>query len=204
MTLNFSINHIKFISIILLFIQSLLRGRNARDKRDSILLQLGLFFTVFADLFLTVLGFNVPGVAMFCFVQIIYIARYDIIGFGSTIKWLSFSLLILICVLLLLTYYGDLKDFTIPVSVFYSICLYTSVNKSIKAVKYNKGTYPHASKYLIPMAMILFLLGDINVALSYLKIHPRLTSKLVWVFYLPSQILLVESIGDVRKDENSL
>lgn len=48
---------------------------------------------------------------------------------------------------------------------------------------------------MILIGMILFLLGDINVAMSYISKEISVSlgnnfSLLIWVFYLPSQALL--------------
>lgn len=181
-------NHIKFMTIVLLFLITAFYNKKIISKRDISLLQLGMFFTVLADFHLIMLRNNTSGVGLFCVVQIIYIARYDLVKFELTMKRLSIILIIIIFTFLFLIYLNKSIDFIIPISVFYSICLCTSLYKSVKAMKYDN--YPYPNKYLIAWGMVLFLLCDINVALSYTKISYDITSKLIWIFYFPSQLLL--------------
>jgi hypothetical protein len=87
----------------------------------------------------------------------------------------------------------------LPISLFYGICLLISVIKAIKASINN--LYTSKSKHMIVFGMVLFLLCDTCVALSNITvIFPlsgykmtslhTISSLLIWVFYLPSQLLL--------------
>ena len=65
--------------------------------------------------------------------------------------------------------------------------------EAIKAYRYN--LYPEPNKYLMLFGMLLFLFGDINVGLAYLlkgssTSFYNISIQLIWVFYLPSQVLL--------------
>lgn len=165
------------------------------NKLDTRLLQMGMFFTVLADFFLVISEDNAIGVALFCVVQIIYISRYDVDGFSLIITRLTVEL-----VTILIGYYLINKlivklDFIIPLAFFYSICLLTSVFKSIKIFKTNK--YPNPNKYMIILGMFLFLLCDICVGLSNLI---GIFYNLIWLFYIPSQILLALSGYDYKRN----
>jgi len=77
------------------------------------------------------------------------------------------------------------------IAIIYSVLLITSLLIALK------------SEGLIPYALVLFFLCDINVALSHIfEAYPMsignielsfITGFLVWIFYLPSQLLLTLS-----------
>jgi len=93
----------------------------------------------------------------------------------------------------------------IPISLFYFICLLTSVSRAILVWKNN--LYPSPSKYRIVFGMIFFFLCDMCVALSNISgllplkgdnlLYIQKTSSiLIWFFYIPSQLLLALSGND--------
>jgi len=205
-------NHIKYVCILLCFLLSILSTKNLLadtdndivNHRDILLLQLAMFITVLADLCLIIFGFFILGVALFSLVQITYCVRY-------TTKKLKATLVDFFVIFLCLVFlYGLANLFIvginilIPVSIFYSICLLSSVIKAIGAFKNN--LYPPPSKYMIVLGMILFLLCDICVALLAISVVFPLPSYfiirfqqiiffLIWFFYIPSQLLLSLSGG---------
>ncbi|MCB2291132.1 lysoplasmalogenase family protein [Clostridium sp. CS001] len=205
--------YIKYMSIILCFILSilpikkLLGGRDIVNNsythianyRDRLLLQFGMFITVIADLCLVIFDFYILGVVFFSMVQIIYSVRYD--PKKQKVTLINFFIAFQFIVLSYFTVRLFIREISIllPISLFYSICLLTSVIKAIKAFKSN--LYPLPNKYMVVLGMILFLLCDICVALSNvttilpIEAHfiislQQIASFLIWVFYLPSQLLL--------------
>ena len=70
--------YLKFSSIILCFIISLLIGSNGFNNRDVFLLQLARLFTLVADYFLLLSSNYILGVLSFCVVQLIYIERHSL------------------------------------------------------------------------------------------------------------------------------
>ena len=196
-------DYIKYLCIILCFLLSLIFTKNSiADKdnnKDIVLLQLGMFITVFADLCLVIFNFYILGIVFFSMVQIIYAMRYS--GKKSKITLINF-LIIFLCILLLYIVANVFIvkiNVLLPFSLFYSICLLTSVIKAIEAFKDN--LYPSPIKYKVVLGMILFLLCDICVALSNIATHlplealdlknlEQISRYLIWVFYLPSQLML--------------
>ena len=195
-----SSNRIKFISIILCFIISLLGKEYGLGVNDVFLLRLGLFITIIADLFLLVLDSHfILGVFLFSIVQIIYIIRYDNKKNYLKVKKFTSLLLILIFMYGIINSFIVKIDFLIVIGFYYAITLLTSLIKSIKACKYK--IYPSPNRYMIVIAMVLFLLCDINVFLYNLidfiplsaqagKTIYNISSISMWLFYLPSQVLL--------------
>jgi len=195
--------YIKYLCVLLCFLLSIVSKRkpiiDTGNYTDIFLLRLALFITVFADLCLVIFEVNILGVVLFCLVQITYSVRYTTVKIKTTL--ISFFIIFQCIVLTYLIACLFIREINIllPISIFYFICLFTSVSKAIKACKNN--LYPFPNKFMIALGMILFLLCDLCVFLSYINIKLPLTgnfirsvqqiaSLLVWVFYLPSQLLL--------------
>ncbi len=82
--------------------------------------------------------------------------------------------------------------------LFYGICLLTSFRRAFKAYKYK--IYPEPNRQMILIGMTLFLLCDINVGLynilgymGKVDVFYNISFVSMWLFYLPSQILLALS-----------
>lgn len=171
--------------------------------KDTTLLRLGLFITIIADLFLLVLDSHyIIGVFLFSIVQILYIIRYDNKNTKRQIKFFITIFLSLLLIYMALDFFIIEVDFLLLVGLFYAICLIISVLKGIKA--YENNSYPSPNKYLIAIGMIFFLFCDINVFLynflGSIFISSEIVEKLynisfiaMWLFYLPSQVLLAIS-----------
>lgn len=181
---------IRFAIVVFCFLLTIF-CKKTLNKLDIQLLRLGMFFTVIADLCLIILDYYIIGVSLFCIVQIIYIARYDMEYFRSALKILPIVLLFLLIAYLLLGYFNYNVDLLIFLSLFYGVCILFSLYISVKIIR--KGKYPYPNNQLILYGIVLFICCDINVALSYMGVLDNLTFNLIWVFYLPSQSLLALS-----------
>lgn len=188
---------LKYISIVFCFIVSLLTGKDGLSRKDTSLLQAGLFVTLLADLFLLILNYYVVGIILFSIVQIIYFVRYK--SYNSYRVNLDLTKFIFIFLFIIFTWFTiDIKwiniDFLYAIAVFYSICFLFSITEAIKSFRNNK--YPYCNRYVILLGMALFVLCDISVAISNLAGRFNLSvyfSVLIWLFYLPSQVLLAIS-----------
>ena len=189
----------KYFSIILCFLLAWSLSPNPINKLDYYLLQLGLFLTLFADLCLLLLNIFPLGIAMFCLVQITYSIRYNHDHFKRLIKFFLAAAFIIIMTYILLDRSNIHLDLVFPISLFYALCLFTSVITALRG--FIKKTYPSPNKYFILIGMLLFLLCDINVGIFNVTnlIYPSSTTItqlslisgfLMWFFYLPSQLLL--------------
>ena len=197
--------YIKYLCIVLCFWLSILTTKNLSidadivNHRDTLLLQLGMFITVIADLCLVIFNFYILGVIFFSLVQITYCVRYTTKKFKTILINFFILFLGIALIYVIASLFVDGINLLLPISLFYFISLLTSVSKAIKAWKNHIYTSP--SKYRIVFGMILFLLCDICVALSNLTVIlplsgyfiirlQQITNFLIWVFYLPSQLLL--------------
>ncbi len=184
---------LKYLSIICCFIIVLIIGENSLNKRDISLLQAGLLITIFADLSFLIFHYYNFGVIFFCLIQMIYYIRYT--GYRDSVSIFTFIAIFLIIIItyIILKLFIKEIDFLYVISFFYSICLIATIVEAIKVFK--TKLYPSPNKHMILIGMILFLLGDINVAMSYISKEISVSlgnnfSLLIWVFYLPSQALL--------------
>lgn len=192
-------DRIKFICIILCFFLALLSNHNPFDKYNMQLLQLGLLLTVIADFFLLIVDDYYPiGVAVFAIAQITYTIRFDAGNKANIIK--NYIVVFLILFLVYAVANSFIKiDILVPISLCYGISLVTNVYKSI--VIFRNRIYPNPNAIMVALGMALFLLCDINVALyNILKlinetkgIIYRISSVSMWLYYLPSQVLLALS-----------
>ncbi len=154
---------------------------------------------MFADLFLTVFNYYTLGVALFCVVQILYSIRYEALKISETSSKFIIIFLSLMFVYLIINLFIIKIDVLFAVVLFYGICLIISLGKAIKVYKNN--LYPYPNKYMITYGMILFILCDINVALynvtevtgiswNLIDIVHNISGLSIWLFYVPSQLLL--------------
>ncbi|WBW97135.1 hypothetical protein [Oceanirhabdus sp. W0125-5] len=203
--------YLKFSSIILCFIISLFIGPLGYTPKDVLKLKLARFFTLVADYFLLISNNHILGVLLFCVVQLIYIERHSLMEKHVTIKKLnpfiflpSFTLFLIFTPLILyLTNYLVLLAIS---SFVYALLLTFSVYCSIRTLKYS--SYTKKSSLFISCGMVLFLLCDINVALYQLismDLIPSIWENfqfiiglLIWIFYLPSQLLL--TLSGIKSD----
>ena len=194
-----STNNLKFIAMIIIFFISLLTREDALSYKDLHLLQIGLFLTLIADYFLLILdNYYILGIFLFAIVQIIYSFRYEFRNLKLTLRNFIIIFIGLYIVHIILNRFLVEIDFLWTMGLFYGLCLLNSVSLSIRAYKYK--IYPEPNRQMILMGMILFLLCDINVGLynflgyiGKVGIFYNISSVSMWLFYLPSQILLALS-----------
>lgn len=191
---------IKYGCILLCFSMSFIVGKNPLNRKDIKLLQCGLFFTLLADLCLLFIpSFFSIGVLFFSIVQITYTIRYNINKKEFIIKWFIFIFGIILTMYAIAWFIAEKMDFLFLVTGFYAVCLLSSVSSAIFSCF--KKAYPKPNNILILSGMLFFLLCDINVGLSnaaelisntgsQTETMAAISRQLIWLFYLPSQVLL--------------
>lgn len=188
---------LKYFGILLCLFLSILIGNNGHDKMDTISLRLAILLTALADLCMIILGLNELGIMIFCLVQITYIIRHRrAIWQRGNLSFLVVTTIVIILIVIFFINnlliedlgYEGIKKVTVIIGSIYAVILLYSVYTGWKTLKGN--FYPMYSRYLVAIGITLFLLCDINVALSVIL---KDLSILIWIFYLPSQVLLVLS-----------
>ena len=194
---------LSFVSIALAFLFSLLF---LNVKNRNVFIQIGLIFTVCADVCLVLCNPRQQSIGMvfFCFSQLTYFCK---LLYETSNKKIRLANLISRCVaivlvqVLTLVVVGDKADFLALVSMFYYTNLILNVIFSF--VNFKKNPY-------FAIGMLLFMLCDtivgLNVAIgTYITIPESSilyqiafsSFNWAWLFYLPSQVLI--SISSSKK-----
>lgn len=192
-------NYMFFLCICLSFLISLrLTSSNWIDYKDALLLKLGLLFTVLADYFLIFTQDIIIGICFFCLTQSLYIIRYlSQINTKIKFKYFKTPFIIFLFSFLIYSIYNKQFNFVYLISIVYIHLLMLSVYLALKLIKNSK--YPYKNRLLIALGMLLFLLCDINVGLTYIfsncvdisySFLSYITFPLIWIFYIPSQLIL--------------
>ena len=171
----------KFAFISCCLIIALLSSSRCVCKKDWGLLSGGLGFTVLSDYFLVIQQEHLIGVAAFCFVHVCYILRA--VEFNKRTLSLLYAFGFLWAIVFIL-------EVVIAMAVIYACLFAVNIYVNAKTRRY-KLNY-----FLVMTGLVLFALCDMNVMLFNLpqyfgtaKIFPN-AFLLIWVFYLPSQLLL--------------
>jgi len=208
--------NLRYLGILLCLIMSLVVLRKTPYRRDAYHQVICLLFAVVADFFLLYTKFFLVGIMIFWCAHICAIRRYRIrlffpavtvaviggavcgifAGIGDTIvrtvPFLSFLTL------------GSGEMLVNIAAFFYAVFILTATVATF--------FYPQAKANNIcsRLGMSLFVACDINVLLFNTMSHDSplfgLVSQLMWIFYLPSQILLsisANNFADEKKEENS-
>ena len=191
---------IKFICIFLCFLISIISSPLRRQSKNIFLLHLGLIFTTMADYIFLIQNTNYSiAIGLFSIVQIIYSLRYR--EGNERIRILSFTIVFIMIYIVykIINIYYEI-DFLIAISAFYALCLFSSIKEALWLYRNNKNQY---TSRLILLGMILFFFCDVNLGLNYilgladigpsLNLIKSIAYISIWIFYLPSQILLALS-----------
>lgn len=186
---------LKYSAILLCFIISLLIKSHGYSKRDKSLVQIARLFTLIADYFLAISGNYIMGVFFFSLVQITYIIRHSIME-NSNYKNLMFfivSLSIALTISLRIEITSIEKNLVV-LALIYASLLITSLYCSVSTI--TRGKYSQKTSWIIALGMFLFFMCDLNVGLYNIVARGNIKffmGFLIWLFYLPSQLLLTLS-----------
>jgi len=181
----------KFVFIFACFVLAALSYFFCRSKKDWAWLTVGLLFTVGADYFLVIHDNHLPGVAVFSFAHMCYILRA--LNFAEHRQKVA---LIALPFVAFFVYLSFINNALLVLTGIYAGLFLINITVNIKYCKINKP--------LVLCGLILFALCDVNVLLLNLPrqfgmpvIFPW-AFYLIWIFYLPSQLLLAVSCVDFK------
>lgn len=175
--------YLKYSTILLCFALSLLIGSDCYNKRDKFLVWGARLFTVIADYYLVIRSDFSLGILCFCIVQIFYIIRHSFLAKVNLYKVLpatSVFMGLFIMMLLKIEVTNINKGVVLEAACYGSLLLCSFY------------TAYRTRKPVIALGMLLFFLCDMNVAL-YNITNTFASGFLIWLFYLPSQLLLTLS-----------
>lgn len=164
---------IKYSGILLCLLFALLCALRGGDR----LVFPAMIFTAAADWFLLVRGDHLGiGVALFLVVQSIYLVRLRKMGAGTAI-WLRVLLPLLFGITLVFLRAAN--------PLFLLVALYFSqlVSNTVLAWR--------TKRWMYAVGMTLFIFCDICVGMFNIGLALSFSSKAMWLFYLPSQVLIV-------------
>ena len=169
---------IKYVGIVLCFAFSLFAHTTLRQKFTLF----ALLFTVGADFFLVILGNpREMGVLLFIVVQLFHYLRIHV-GNGNRIPLLIVRGIITLCCVALVFILKIVSPVNILTAVYFPQLVMNLIDSIIK----NDRT---VGSILLSVGLLLFIGCDVCVGLSNLIYSPA-ASFLIWVFYLPSQVLI--------------
>lgn len=192
-------NTVKYIAIALVGIMGLRAGK----QRDNIVVTAALIFTMLADVFLILKGNFVAGVATFICVQTCYTVRFSFMSGKPLVGELLKRLLPGVILGGVATYF---LGFKVGIVVAYA-CSF--------AVNFVHGFELHILKPSprhLRFAIGLFLFACCDICVGITNLRPgflaeqmiRNAEVMTWIFYLPSQILILSttdalSLGKPKK-----
>lgn len=193
------IRYIEFASIVICVIFALV------FSRKHSLLHLGLFFTIFGDLFLTLLkpANQIAGLSFFIDVQIVYFL-YLLQGESKNMRKfhiISRVFFTVIAVLLASVYFEERVNALVILTAIYGPNLILNIVFSFAEFKKYK---------MLAIGLVFFFLCDFSILVSVsnelgflttssssplnvfmsLKLFGKLSIDPTWLFYLPSQVLI--------------
>ncbi len=205
--------NLKFSSIILCFVAVFWFYARESMTLDIVLLRCAFLFTLISDLCILMLDFYYLGLITFCIVQLLYLIRLNCWrkkqGIHSAL-WI----LILRNVLFAMAITGILITLKISlgglvlISIFYFVSIFFNTVDAIRI----HSSVPKIQYKLYAIGMVLFFLCDLNVGLfnlsDYIQIEESWFHKVyefatiaMWMFYLPSQVLI--SLSGFNRDSFS-
>ena len=196
---RFSSNLLKYIGIILCNLFLLFYRQSVGYTQPFIAIHLSLMLVLICDYFLLFTSDFVWGLLVFCIIQFIYFfhikGKYELFKYSSVILFMT-SLITFIA-----QENGMTTQFLEIVAVFYFLCLISNIIISLCQAKKAPG---NIREQFFTISLILFLLCDLNVGVVNLiqyipdslvfKWHLyEFSAILMWVFYLPAQVMMTVS-----------
>jgi len=175
-------NYLKFASIVLCFLLSVNLCRTSGNKSDSRYVVGALVFTMLADIFLLFNLSHYAGVLSFFVVQLIYQKRHNtsFFIFGMIVAILTVPA----------TLWLPFERLHVAAGAYAILILTTFVSTFWTKL-------PRFNRVCVRLGMIFFILCDIHVALynqlPWGSSYYEVSAVAIWIFYLPSQLLLAIS-----------
>ena len=173
-------------------------------------LHIALLFTLLADTILTFDSISIFGVLVFCLAQYFHIARFAKVRPKFFISWTFFMLLLLI-----FGWFNQIPDMYV-LAFIYATSLLQNLILTHRWWKESKSNPAASDREIVASTcafagFILFILCDLNVAVSYLSVTAvlpialaRYANFFAWLFYYPSQVLISNSsTSKIQKPKNS-
>lgn len=210
---------LKFTYIIICFCYACLSKGN--NKSISYTIKAAMLFTLISDLFILILDYYLFGVLTFMLVQLLYNYRISLYNsrtaaqyykksglFKSSkavlifARWIIAQVTAAACICVVLNLLGvEMEALLIAGAVYFTGLVINTVRAVITVIKGSRDQ----GMIMFAAGLVFFLLCDINVGLfnltGFIDIPQNIysfiyniSSVLMWIFYAPSQALIVLSI----------
>jgi len=199
---------IKFAFIAACFAVAVLSFFRCNCKKDWAWLVGGLAFTLGADYFLVLQNNHVSGVAVFLFAHVCYIER-AMNAMKQKIKPVTKRLGI-VAIALIFLFVLHTGSVVIGLAIGYAVLFVSNLVVNFRHLTCRETRIPKLNRALTCAGLVLFALCDICVMLfnlpQYFGAYHGLTAvfPLIWVFYLPSQIILAVTAVRFSREKMSI
>ena len=184
-------NWLKYVGIIICFLASLIPIFSPNSARPHYFIPFSLFFTLVSDYFLLIntdKNLYIFGVVIFIIVQLSYFIYIETLKKNKTSFLISLIFRIVLSSMLIIILSILQFDLLSIVSACYFVELLMNFITSLSLIKINKFFL------IFSIGLLLFIGCDISVGLTNLDLFEghikNLASNLMWIFYLPSQVLI--------------
>ena len=184
-------NWLKYVGIIICFLASLIPIFSKNSAKTQYFIPFSLFFTLVSDYFLLIntdKNLYIFGVVIFIIVQLSYFIYIETLKKNKTSFLISLIFRIILSSILIIVLSIIRFDLLSIVSACYFVELLMNFISSLSLIKINKFFL------IFSIGLLLFIGCDISVGLTNLDLFEghikNLVSNLMWIFYLPSQVLI--------------
>ena len=184
-------NWLKYVGIIICFLTSLIPIFSKNAAKTQYFIPFSLFFTLVSDYFLLIntdKNLYIFGVVIFIIVQLSYFIYIETLKKNKTSFLISLIFRIILSSILIIVLSIIRFDLLSIVSACYFVELLMNFITSLSLIKINKCFL------IFSIGLLLFIGCDISVGLTNLDLFEghikNLVSNLMWIFYLPSQVLI--------------
>ena len=184
-------NWLKYVGIIICFLASLIPIFSKNSAKSQYFIPFSLFFTLVSDYFLLIntdKNLYIFGVVIFIIVQLSYFIYIETLKKNKTSFLISLIFRIILSSILIIALSIIRFDLLSIVSACYFVELLMNFITSLSLIKINKCFL------IFSIGLLLFIGCDISVGLTNLDLFEghikNLVSNLMWIFYLPSQVLI--------------
>ena len=184
-------NWLKYVGIIICFLASLIPIFSKNAAKTQYFIPFSLFFTLVSDYFLLIntdKNLYIFGVVIFIIVQLSYFIYIETLKKNKTSFLISLIFRIILSSILIIVLSIIRFDLLSIVSACYFVELLMNFITSLSLIKINKFFL------IFSIGLLLFIGCDISVGLTNLDLFEghikNLVSNLMWIFYLPSQVLI--------------
>ena len=184
-------NWLKYVGIIICFLASLIPIFSKNSAKTQYFIPFSLFFTLVSDYFLLIntdKNLYIFGVVIFIIVQLSYFIYIETLKKNKTSFLISLIFRIILSSILIIVLSIIRFDLLSIVSACYFVELLMNFITSLSLIKINKYFL------IFSIGLLLFIGCDISVGLTNLDLFEghikNIVSNLMWIFYLPSQVLI--------------